>query len=455
MKLFGQPSYGDWDTPLALIAEALKEKVTGHANEVEYVRLADGAEIAVNGALDDLSSYVLKEQQGWFDPEYRFLLENAQQDMRMMDVGAGVGAYAIALAKAAPAGRFWAIAQAPDEINLLMKSRLRNGLEDSVKVVIATGIPSLDNEMDRHGLDDITLLRLSAQTSNADVLKEAGRYFSVNSPLVMFGIRPGADFIADVPQWFIAHGYGLYRLVPGLNLLVPLTSLNELDVFCTNLFACKADRAQVLERQGLLIRQQVVLTELPGVDVRRWQEYLKAMPYATAKVDSWIGMPEKRKDWEVYWMGLNLWAMAQSARPGAERYACLQTAHAVLLALVQEQASLPRLLSLSRVLTDLGKREAAVGLLNQICTVLNSGVAAELDEPCLALSDAFAAIDTGDRTMQWIVAMVLAQRENLRAFTDFFTGREALPVLQEIQALGFGSEEIDRRIALIKARFAI
>jgi hypothetical protein len=92
--------------------------------------------------------------------------------------------------------------------------------------------------------------------------------------------------------------------------------------------------------------------------------------------------------------------------------------------------------------------------LNQICSLLNSGTPAELTEPCLALNDTFAAVNPGERMNEWTVAMILAQRENLRAFSDFFTGQEALSVLQEIRALGFGGDEIERRIGLIRQRYA-
>ena len=75
------------------------------------------------------------------------------------------------------------------------------------------------------------------------------------------------------------------------------------------------------------------------------------------------------------------------------------------------------------------------------------------DEPFLALTDSQALTAPGARLPEWIVATVLRQREFLRAFSSYFTGTESLPVLEEIQRSGFGDEEINRRIALIRKRF--
>ena len=454
IRLFSQPSYGDWDTPLALVGKALKDKALGAADAVEFIRLPHDVEIAVDGSPDDLSTYVLKEQNGWFDPEYEFVLGITQSGMRIVDVGAGIGAYAIPLAKKIADGKLWAFTQTAAETNFLMQSRMRNRLEKSVNIAIAGQNLSLDSEMDKHGLDDIALVRVAVELSNPDLFAASTRFFSLNSPLVMFGIKPGEVAGIEMANRLMAHGYGIYRLVPGLNLLVPFISVEELDAFSLNLFACKPDRAELLERQGILLRQLHPLDNLPGIDLKYWQEYLIAMPYAKNRVNEWVNAPQKEQGWEVYWMALNLFALAKSANcSGSERYACMQAAGDVMSTLVQEQANIPRLLTLCRVLTELGKREAAVNLLNQICIQLDSGTTLPFDEPFVALTDAHTLTDPGDRLPEWLVAMILQQREWLRAFSSFFTGQESLPVLEEIQASGFGGEAVDRRIMLIRKRF--
>ena len=456
MKIFKQSSRGDWTTPLALIAEELKKIVLKSAIEVEYIRLVYEIEIAISNSLNELSTYILKEQRGWFDPEYEFVLGISQPGMRIVDIGAGVGAYALPLAHKVMNGHLWAITQTAAETNLLMLSQKRNHLEKNLTISISKKDLSLDSEMQRNGFSNIDLVRVSIEFSSPTLFENSTQFFSLNSPLVMFGIRLGEDSGIELANHFMSYGYGLYRLVPGLKLLVPLVSTDEIDAFSLNLFACKPDRAEWLEGQGVLIRQFQALDSMPGIDRSDWQEYLKVMPYAKDSVNEWVNAPQKEKDWEVYWMALNLFAISKSENvPVSQRYAHLQAAADIMSTLIQEHVNIPRLLTWCRILTEMGKRESAVTLLNQICSLLDSGTDLPLNEPFLALTDAHDQSEPGDRLPEWLVAMILQQREWLRSFSSFFTGEESLPVLEEIRASGFGSEMVNQRIMLIKKRFAI
>ena len=456
IKRFMQPSYGDWNTALASIAEALSEKVMGSVSTIEYAQLTDNIEIAVNSSLEHLPSYVLKEQGRWFDPEYEFVLRIVRPGMRVVDVGAGVGAYAVPLAQKIMGGKLWAITQTPAEMTLLMRSRQRNHLEGSFNISIASQDLSLDTELNRHGLDNIDLVRVSVELSSPDLFNNSTQFFSINSPLVMLGIKPDDGSGIELANHLMENGYGLYRLIPGLDFLAPLISTDELDSFSSNLFACKPDRAESLEGRGLLIRQLQPLESLPGIDLSYWRDYLSVIPYSRNRMDEWFIQPQNEQGWEVYWMALNLFAMAKSERiPNSQRYSCLQSAGDIMATLLQEHANIPRLLTGCRVLTDLGKREEALSLLNRILGLLDSGETLPLDEPFLALTDTHALMDPGNRLPEWLVSMTLQQREWLGAFSSFFTDHESLPILKEIQSSGFGSEEVDRRIMLIKNRFRL
>jgi hypothetical protein len=242
--------------------------------------------------------------------------------------------------------------------------------------------------------------------------------------------------------------------VPGLGLLVPCGTTDALDVYTLNLFACKPERAALLERQGKLVTQLHTLTTLPGIDLPYWQKYLAGQPYAAALLDGWVGSENKDPDWEVYWMALNLFAIAKSDQATvAVRYACLQGADTILHALLQEHPNLPRLVSLCRVMFEQGKREQTVALLNQICDLLEAGMSWALNEPMLALSDSDAGYPGAGADAKWVLAMILAQRENWRAFSTYFTEKEALPALLEVRQLGYASAAVQRKIDLITARF--
>lgn len=446
MRLFHQPVHGDWETPLALIAEAIREKLRGHANAVDYISLPGNLEIAVDGSLENPSTYVLKEQQGGFDQEYAFLPKLAESGMRIVDVGSGIGAYAGPMAKAGAS--VWAFAKTAQETDLLLKTRMKNRLKDKLTVSIIDRNFSLDAEMNRYGLDEIAILRIATEFATPGLLDRGNQFFSINSPLAMFGIGTKIE----MEEGWGRRGYRLFRYIPGLTLLVPFASSDELDAFSLNLFACKEDRALMLEKQGKLIRQFHVLESFPGADQICWQAYLKDKPYASSLLEMWMENPQKERDWEVYWMALNLFALAKSEKTdAAKRYACLQTAAGFMHSLVQESASIPRLLSLCRMMIELGMREAAVHLLNHICAHLDSGI--PVSEPLLTLSARHESIDPGDRMTDWIKSMILEERERLRAFSSFFTGSESLPLLEEIRESGFLSPDMARRLDLMRQRY--
>ena len=456
MQTFKQPAYGDWNTPLSLIAEALSERVMGSVRIIEYTKIAYDVELAVDSSLEHLPSYILKEQCRWFDPEYEFVLRMVGPGMRVVDVGAGIGAYAIPLTKKNMTGYLWALTQTATETNLLMQSRQRNHLEGSFNISIASQDLSLDAELNRYGLDNIDLIRVSVELSSPDLFKNSTQFFSINSPLVMLGIKPDDGSGIELANHLMENGYGLYRLIPGLDFLVPFISTDELDSFSLNLFACKPGRAESLEGRGLLIRRLQTLESLPGIDLSYWRDYLRVMPYSRDRIDEWFIQPQNEQGWEVYWMALNLFTMAKSEHiPSSQRYSCLQSAGDIMATLLQEHANIPRLLTGCRVLTDLGKQEEAVSLLNKILSLLDSGETLPLNEPFLALTDTHALMDPGDRFPEWLVSMTLQQREWLRTFSSFLTDHESLPILKEIQSSGFGSEEVDRRIMLIKRRFRL
>ncbi len=446
-KSFRQPTQGDWDTPLSLIAQALRDKLRGHEAIFEYVQLPSKAEIAVDGSFDDMATYVLKEQLGWFDPEYGFFVDQTKPETKFVDAGAGIGAWSVPISW--KGGKSWALTQTAAETGFILNSRKKNGLDKKIDVAIAYGI-SLDFLLNRYGLEDIDLIRVDQAFSTPDLVDKGKRFFSINSPLVLFGIRPGGQFDLSLAERFLDAGYKLFRYVSGLNLLVPFSGTQELDAFSLNLFACKEDRAEQLEKEGKLIRTIPAVENLPGIDQTLWQEYFKTLHYAEDLAQGW-DKPDQTA-WEVYWMALNLFAMARSPEKNmGERYACLKASSSIMETLVKDAANLPRLASLSRILSDSGRREITVHVLNHMLSMLESGTS--LNEPFLALAESYEKTDPGVKHAEWFVSMLLEQRERLRAFSSFFTGNESLPVLEDIGQSGFLSEDMARRLALLVKRF--
>ena len=449
MKLFIKDTLGDWDLPISMIAQALREKVAGHERIFEYVELPSRAQLAVEGSFENMPTYVTREQLGWFDPEYAFFVGLSGTESNFIDAGAGIGTWSVPMAW--QGGRTWALTQTVEETGLILNSRKKNGLDRKIEVAIAYSI-SLDFLMNRYGLENIDLLRVAQDFSTPELVDKGARFFSLNSPLVLFGIRHGSQLDLSLAERFQAEGFGLYRYIPGLKTLVPFANASELDAFSLNLFACKDDRAEHLEREGKLVRTVPAIESYPGIDQMLWQKHLKSMPYAEELSAAWN--EPNHAAWEVYWMALNLYAMASSPeRSMAERVACLKAASGVMETLVKDAANLPRLASLARMLNDSGRREVTVHLLNHVLGLLESGNPLSLDEPFLTLAEIYEKTDPGVKPAEWFVSMILEQRDRLRAFSSYFTGYESLPVLQEIEQSGFLSEDMERRLALLRKRF--
>lgn len=454
-RLFRQLAVGDWETPIAMIGVALKEKAQGQEQVVSYVRSAYGVDLAVSGSLNDPATYIMSEQGKWYDPEYDFVMGLARPGMQVLDVGAGAGVYAVPLAAKIENGKLWAFTDSAADVKHLMRSRAYNKLENCLNISAAGVDLSLDAEMDKHGLINIDFIRLANHAFHSRLLGASPRFLAANSPLIMFGVQPGEAFNAAMVEQLKMFGYEIYRLIPGLGLLAPFVLREELDAYALNLFACKPDRAEQLERQGLLIKQMQQPQNIPGAAQKYWQEYLAELPYAVARLQQWLASPQQSSDREMYWIALNLFALAKSAQTSpVERYGCLQTAAGTMAHLVQQHATIPRLLSFCRILLELGKREAVVNVLNQTCGLMHKGMTVNADEPFLTLTEADQQVDPGEKAADWMAAKILERREGLRAFSTFFTKEESLQVYEEIRGLGFAGGDVEKRLELIRARSA-
>jgi len=426
---------------------------------LEFISIRGGAQIAVSGSIDDRFTYILKEQGGWYDPEYDFVLDMIEPHMRVIDIVAEAGVYAVPLAKKmTDSGRVWAISTDVAYTRYLLKSKDHNHL-DPLQVLgnLRMGNLNFDRDMIRHGWSNIDFVRINTEGAEQGLIRKGVKFFSQSSPLVMFGIKDKGKRVLSLAKLFKEQGYASYRLIPGLNLLAPFDSANEPDDFSIHLFCCKKDRAEALENRGLLMQENPATAILPDGDAAALQQYLAGLPYAEGMMAHWLNISSRQKGWEAYLQALSLFAEAKTEKQTAShRYACMQGALSLLGNLLADQATVSRVLSMARVLTDMGKRVLAVGVLAHLAEFLETGtggIVMNIDEPFLALSDRFASVNPGDRIAEWIYASILEQREKLRAFSSYYTGKESLEILDKIKDIGFKSDEMERRRQLIRMRY--
>jgi hypothetical protein len=78
------------------------------------VRLTDGTAVIVPASLDCLSTYVLLEQEDWFEKELPFVRTLLRPGMRALDVGANYGVYSVGMGNVVgSSGHVWAVEPSP------------------------------------------------------------------------------------------------------------------------------------------------------------------------------------------------------------------------------------------------------------------------------------------------------------------------------------------------------
>lgn len=450
------------------------------------VRIENDVLVVVPDDLNLMTPYVLEEQQDWFEDEIKFVRQLIKPGMQIIDIGANYGCYALTMAKLTGAeGRLWAFEPCSSTADHLQQSIDANGL-DHIELIRAalsnrqgeatlstqdnaelnslsndiggTGSETvplyrLDDCIRNYGWKDIDFLKLDAEGEEIRILEGGEKFFQTFSPLVMFELKHGDQINEGLIQAFRDMGYEPYKFIPGLMMLAPFDMQEEPDPFQLNLFCCKPDRARKLQESGLLTTGEGE-SELIFSREDALVEYLKPYPYAAPLLSHWIDSESELPGGEAYITALNAYATAQTLRGSLESYHWLQAAFIQMISALGEHANLPRLLTLARIATDLGRREAAMQALNQFVDVLNREQTFEPVEPFLAASEHAANIDPAGELANWCFGQALAERERLQAFSSYFTGADSKSVLNIIENLNYDDAEMGRRRELINRRYA-
>jgi hypothetical protein len=111
-----------------------------------------------------------------------------------------------------------------------------------------------------------------------------------------------------------------------------------------------------------------------------------------------------------------------------------------------------RLSSLARVAQAYGARSVAVEALKSLLEFLFMIAQVDVEEPFLLPSHRFDSIPPGDSPANWLGAAALQEQERLETFSSIYSGEASRERLEMIASLGFASEEMTRRLALLNRR---
>jgi FkbM family methyltransferase len=463
--------------------------MSGSMHSTTTVTLVDSVRVVVPDTLDLITPYVLQEQQDWFEDEIKFLRRLLRPGQRVIDIGANYGVYALSMAQAVgPAGRVWAfepasgtakllaagiaangfahvslersalssasgsaqLALQPDpEMNALVRGEQPGGPTETVPVL------TLDECLDSRAWRDIEFVKIDAEGEEAGILEGGPRFFARESPLIQYEVKAGKDLHLELVEAFAALGYGSYRLVPGLDLLVPFDAGAPVDGFLLNLFCCKPDRAARLAAAGFLVEGRAPLQAGQVGGAQDWRSTLAKLPYAARLAASWERTVAAGKSREAE-EALSLYAASREAsRPAAERFAALEAGFVLLRALCAGAPAYLRLFSLARLARDYGAREVAAQALARLGESLLQVGEPDPGEPFLAPGQRFDSVRPREALGEWIVAASLEEFERAGSYSSFYTGMAARQRLEVIRKLGYGSAEMQRRLSLLQRRFGL
>jgi protein O-GlcNAc transferase len=109
------------------------------------VTLRSGQALQVPASLRSLTTYVLLEQETWFEPEMSLMPLLLEPGMHALDIGANHGIYALEIARCTGTGHVWAFEPTSEPLHRLRASVAENGLQQRITVVGA-GLADADGE---------------------------------------------------------------------------------------------------------------------------------------------------------------------------------------------------------------------------------------------------------------------------------------------------------------------
>jgi FkbM family methyltransferase len=439
------------------------------------LRIHSGVSLVVPATLDSITTFVLLEQERWFEKEPAFLLHWLRPGMTAIDIGANLGVYSLALARrVGPYGMVFAYEPGAEARALLTQSRTINRA-DNLQVIAAAvsdrprdgrlvhgvsselnsldgdgpgeyiWITSLDSEDGTRGWSSIDFIKIDAEGEEERILAGGKSFFERHSPLVMFEIKAHHGVNDALRSDFRRRGYRSYRLLPGAPVLVPAEPEAALDSYELNLFAAKPDRAAALARDGLLVE---AMPEWAPDDRARdlAVTMLRAQVFASAFGPIFTGDVPLDPLYRDGLAGYATWRSPEVPLP--ERCAALDFACRRLVAACEAAPSLARLSSLARATWEAGQRDLCLAALRGFGDLVVRG-AMNLSEPFWPAAARFDHIAPGAQMAAWVLVSAFEQLERISTFSSFF-GPAAVD-LDWLCAQPLVSAEMERRRVLRRA----
>jgi FkbM family methyltransferase len=440
------------------------------------LKVSDGVTLAVPASLESFTTYVLLEQEAWFEKEMIFLRHWLLPGMTVIDIGANLGAYSLPMARSVgPTGRVFAYEPGSEARALLERSRKLNAadnlqifafaLSDSARegrLVFGNSsefnalgdsgagetvrITSFDREDAVRGWPSPDFVKIDAEGEEVRILEGGRNFFARHSPLIMFEIKAGAGTNEQLRALFPAMGYHLFRQLGDAPVLVPDDTAQPLDKFELNLFAAKPDRASALSQAGLLV--DAIPDWVPSEsDCKKADSFWRGHQFASLVDMSGGNSVSQDPDYRNSLAAYATWRDPDV--PVATRCAALAFALGGLRSACTRAPTAGRLSTLARVAWEWGARGESVGALQLLLGMLQSGQI-QFGEPFWPASIRFESIALGVQPGDWFAGAAAEQLERASGYSTICTGPSSF--LGWLCSQPFAPIEMERRRILLAAR---
>jgi len=466
----------------------MSQKLDTSSDDTAILVMHDDIVITVPNTITLLTPYVVAEQQDWFEREVGFIRTLLQAGMMALDIGASYGTYSLTIArKIGATGHLWSFEPHSQTIEYLTDSIGSNDFTNVSPLNIAlsnkegsaslylnpnseycslqpdqknhnlqnnTPLRTLDSYLEKYKWENIDFVKIDTMGEELKIVQGGQSFFSTLSPLVMFAYTIGNTDSQQLIEAFKSLRYDIYILIPGLQIIAPFNQGDVQDGFLLNLFCCKEDMADKLQKRGLLAPS--LLCD-GGGDLAEdgWETYMEAFPYSSSLLKLWKNRAEKAllPEWPAYKHCLNLYVAAHSKTlPPSQRVVLLNTAFVTLTSLLDLHITIPRLLTLIRIAIELGRREVAIQLLDDVIANLHDTNTFNPDEPFLAVSETAEKQGFNNNLAGWCLAYAIAEKELQSSLSSFFLDNSSFKLLEGFEASNFPHEAMHRRFKVMNHR---
>jgi FkbM family methyltransferase len=438
------------------------------------LKISDGVTLAVPANLQSATTYVLLEQEHWFEKEMDFLRHWLRPGMTVIDVGANLGVYSLPMARlVGPTGQVFSYEPGSEARTLLERSRelnaannlqifplalsntaregrliFKGSIEDNAldygdgsgagETVLIT---TLDNENVARRWRSPDFIKIDAEGEEPRILAGGSNFFTRHSPLVMFETEPSPQTSKHVAAAFAHFGYRLYRLLVGAPILVPVAVDDAQDGYELNLFAAKPDRAKLLQEQNVLV------DEIPA-----WEPDEKAIGNAMSLLKTQAFAPAFHADAPLdpdYARVLAAYAVWRTGDlPAFTRSVALGFSYRALVALCQREPTNARLATCARIAWEMGSRQGCLAALQALSENLKRAPF-QPSEPFWPPCARYDAIAPGAGAEHWFIAALTEQFERARTHSTLF--EKNLSLINWLCSQPSVPAEMERRRILIAA----